>query len=1227
MRPGITLILLVLLAGQTIAQVNLQNGAAEQSFPLVNYMDSKAGLSMNIGLGYSSGNGLLVNDIASNVGTGWNLDAGGIIVRIQNGQPDDQREYYSGRLYADKDDAGGVNQVVKSYPNGYLYNPNIGRGCNEGLNFYPSFKHQSVYKERNLVAGDVEQDKFIFRMNGRSGMFVIGRDSKVTIVGDSRVKVSFSTVDMTAQGIRTTINSFTIITEDGIKYTFNEKSLSNICRYKYSTRDGYGNWYAIWDNPSDDAYAVNRFWGYKLNADERPFVVSSWFLSEIENTNTGQKIRMSYENVYNDVISGKSLAHQRDLNKGPGGNAREKKRGKAWFNFLTNPVNAASFQWNINELNKVAPSSTSLIYNRSVIQSKRISNISFPDGAYVYFTYNPVGRVDLPGENALSRIDYVIAGKLVRGYKMEYGYFFKNAIRPYTYAFSGFESKFARLCLLSLQKVGNGEDNAAEPPYKFAYYTGSTHSSDDLVPAQNYLSQDHWGYYNGNNSGLPLSEDHDFLSDERTQYFKPVLASYRNPKNGYAKNGLLMSVTYPTGGSLTYYYEQNRPSQNILPTNYEQMAGGVSAVKAELFDGGDYSKTVVKEYRYKAVNETTSSRWGDEAPVYSSLSMNKYDLKCFNGRRFKYPGLEYPELAVSIDWPKIIGKALLSAAIGAGIQYGIAAVLTSVGLSSWIPVVNIIIFVAAIVKIIFDCLKEFEYYRFTLTNQNFMQSNPMGGFYSRVDVRSNSPTGYNGKTIYEFTDTRDYAPLMPKLEWPYLQQQRLAGWAYGLTKKVTVYDKDNRLVKESANTYATIVEKLANSNNFNCKCETQKKYVHRADDWQDYDRTHFSLGTIRDMTPRPYFIFTGRSDLSSISENTYANGQLFFQSATSIIVDPMTLLQKGTIMQKDVGSLILSITYYPTDFTIGGALQQLKDRNAIQVPVSTETWQLKINRTFPHLFTLEMIGANVTEFKQYTFGARQEVKPWRMWELKTKAPIPSSVIGAHNPALLIRAPQYYKLLNELFYDSDGNLVQTTSDEYNTSYVNDYSSRFKVATVVNATAADISYTSFEANGKGGWNFDPSFIKTNNNLTGLKSFKLGLDASTGQTSTITRTGLDAAKTYVITYWLRNAKPDNAQVNGQGGESMYSLPDGWTLYKHEVTGVTQVTITGDAVLDELRLYPKGAMMNTVAIKEGIGKITDCDANNRLLFYEYDALGRLKIIRDQNRNIIKTYEYNYIK
>lgn len=68
-------------------------------------------------------------------------------------------------------------------------------------------------------------------------------------------------------------------------------------------------------------------------------------------------------------------------------------------------------------------------------------------------------------------------------------------------------------------------------------------------------------------------------------------------------------------------------------------------------------------------------------------------------------------------------------------------------------------------------------------------------------------------------------------------------------------------------------------------------------------------------------------------------------------------------------------------------------------------------------------------------------------------------------------------------------------------------------------------------------------------------------------------------------------------------------------------------NGVIDELRLYPFAAQMTTYTYEPLIGITSQCDANNKITYYEYDSFGRLKTIRDQDRNVIKTMDYQYQK
>jgi YD repeat-containing protein len=89
-----------------------------------------------------------------------------------------------------------------------------------------------------------------------------------------------------------------------------------------------------------------------------------------------------------------------------------------------------------------------------------------------------------------------------------------------------------------------------------------------------------------------------------------------------------------------------------------------------------------------------------------------------------------------------------------------------------------------------------------------------------------------------------------------------------------------------------------------------------------------------------------------------------------------------------------------------------------------------------------------------------------------------------------------------------------------------------------------------------------------------------------------------------------------------------NGWTYYEHVVSGVSSVALTPgtqDGSIDELRLYPRGALMSTFTYLPLVGATTACDANSKITYYVYDGFGRLKVIRDQENNILKSFNYQY--
>jgi YD repeat-containing protein len=163
------------------ASVNKNTGTPNISIPLFGVKGTK--LSTNINLGYSS-NGIKVDEIASRVGMGWAINAGGVITRTLRGVPDESnsRHYPYAQI--------GFNWAT------YNYMRRIARS-----------------QQYNGYSGghDAEPDIFNFSFDGYSGSFVFTGNG-IALVNKSGLKVETD--------FQNAAWTFKIITNDGTKYFF-----------------------------------------------------------------------------------------------------------------------------------------------------------------------------------------------------------------------------------------------------------------------------------------------------------------------------------------------------------------------------------------------------------------------------------------------------------------------------------------------------------------------------------------------------------------------------------------------------------------------------------------------------------------------------------------------------------------------------------------------------------------------------------------------------------------------------------------------------------------------------------------------------------------------------------------------------------------------------------------------------------------------------------------------
>jgi len=206
------------------------------------------------------------------------------------------------------------------------------------------------------------------------------------------------------------------------------------------------------------------------------------------------------------------------------------------------------------------------------------------------------------------------------------------------------------------------------------------------------------------------------------------------------------------------------------------------------------------------------------------------------------------------------------------------------------------------------------------------------------------------------------------------------------------------------------------------------------------------------------------------------------------------------------------------------------------------------------------------------------------------------------------------------YDTCSNIMEASkSGDAHHSYIWDYHRQNLIAQVLNAQQNDVAYTSFEADGSGNWSLTGGTIDTTQAITGRNSYQNG---------SIAASSLNPSTTYIVSYWSQNgAYSIPGTISGypkQGKTISYHTP-GWTLYVHKVTGESTITVNATGHIDELRLYPATAQMTTYTYDPLVGMTSQMDAGSRATYYEYDGLQRLKRVRDQDYNILKTIQYAY--
>lgn len=369
----------------------------------------------------------------------------------------------------------------------------------------------SYYQPDDRTLRDLQQDIFVFQFGGRTGRFVIKENGTIVCLDNSKLKIDKAEfeVDGTDWNI-TSIYKFIITDETGVQYIFSQSDKCNLISNKKGT---YG-----YSSGGSRIYYTD----YQVNSHG---VRNNWYLSQIKDPYNKNVINLWYEDYNVEYIAGYEAVKTTSVGDGKTNEAVQ-----------SIPVRFSGTRPRLKEI--WFPSGNTK----------------------VSFVYDGTDLKDLPGEKALKQILIKRDTMTLSGYNFDYNYFFKDSTRAYNYAFTAADLPYARLSLKSIQKIGRFNSLEAPYTFsyinKIAYRAGTPNFVIVGVPGRLMGGRDHWGYYNDTWVNDQNYATHTDAYNSAVTLTTPVRKNVT--PGGHASLGILREVKYPTGGRLQFEYEDNR---------------------------------------------------------------------------------------------------------------------------------------------------------------------------------------------------------------------------------------------------------------------------------------------------------------------------------------------------------------------------------------------------------------------------------------------------------------------------------------------------------------------------------------------------------------------------------------------------------------------------------------------------------------------------------------------
>lgn len=347
---------------------------------------------------------------------------------------------------------------------------------------------------------DGEPDLYFFNFGGYTGKFYFNDDRTPMIVPEQDFKI---VPDYT---LGPGFTGFTITTPDGIRYFFGKTGNNGTVDPIEGTTT------ATVENGINNANAA----------------ASSWYLNKIVSADGMDSVNLSYQ--------------------------QEK---YSYYTIAMTPVLSINY----------SPSNVKFCgYNlvKNFTTGVRLSQINFANGT-VTFNKAAAPRKDLAAGDdvnssmtdvtntsayALGSIQITDNNGFCKKDSLYYGYFYggnTSNLSSSDYGTYNLHSDTTRLRLDSIQEMTCNSTSTKIPPYKFTYFP-------ELVPRHLSFGIDHWGFYNGITNNSTLVPTYTITTGGTPTTYTGATRDAFFPA---MRGGALQKITYPTGGTTSFDFENH----------------------------------------------------------------------------------------------------------------------------------------------------------------------------------------------------------------------------------------------------------------------------------------------------------------------------------------------------------------------------------------------------------------------------------------------------------------------------------------------------------------------------------------------------------------------------------------------------------------------------------------------------------------------------------------------